>query len=117
MGEVLSHSGVKDRGGEFDETSIGGHEVGLAAQHDHGAVVAAALSQHATFVGVAVSTFSSHFLTLLTEEVNSLFEIAIAFYEGLFAVHHTDTRQLTKLINLFCSNICHSGILFFVLCY
>ena len=113
-GEVLGHGVVEDAGGESDEVGVGGDEVGLAAQHDNGTVVAVALSQHAAFVGVAVGAFGGHFLTFLAEEVDSFLEVAVALNEGFFAVHHADTGQLAQLVYLFCCYVCHNWDFFFV---
>ena len=106
-GEMLGHGVVEDGGGESDEVGVGGDEVGLTTHHDDSTIVAVRLSEDATFVGIAVGAFGGHFLTFLTEVVDSLVEVAVALYEGFFAIHHADTSQLTKLINLFCSDICH----------
>ena len=112
VGEVLCHSVVEDAGGESHEVSIGSHEVGLAAEHDNGTVVAVALCQYAAFVSVAVSAFGSHLLAFLTQEVDSFLEVAVAFNEGFLAVHHADTGQLAQLVHLFCCYVCHNWISF-----
>ena len=111
-GEVFCHGVVEDVGGECHEVGIGGHEVGLAAQHDDSTVGAVALGQHAAFVGVAVGTLGSHLLAFLAQEVDSFLKIAVALYEGFFAVHHAHASELAQLINLFCGDICHSSDFF-----
>ena len=99
-GEVVGHSGIEDAGGELDEASVCGDKVGLAAYHDNGAEVAGGLSQHATFVGVAVGTLGGHLLAFLAKQLDSFLHVAVGLDEGFLAVHHADAGELAELVNL-----------------
>ena len=99
-GEVLGHGGVEDAVGEVDEAGVGGHEVGLAADHDDGAVVTHSLGQDATLVGVAVGAFGGHLLAFLAQQLDGFLHVAVGLDEGFLAVHHADTGEFAELVNL-----------------
>ena len=99
-GDVLGHGGVDDAVGEVHEAGVGGDEVGLAAHHDEGTVVAGGLGEDAAFVGVAVGALGGHLLAFLAEEFDSFLHVTVGLDEGLLAVHHADAGEFAKLVNL-----------------
>ena len=97
--------------GEVDELLAGGNEfcvlsdeVGFAAEHEDVTLgaVGVDLSHYAALVGSTVGTLSGDFLAFLSEDVDSFVEIAFCFYEGVLAIHHTDTGHFSQLIDLCC---------------
>ena len=89
VGRELGDGHVGDGVGETLEVGVTGNEVGFAAEADKDTLVTLDTSLHGTFGGLAVCTLGSYELTLLTDDIGSLLEIAFSLFESLLAIHHT----------------------------
>ena len=86
---------------EGNEVFVVGNEVGFALEGNHGGEVVGALHEDATVAGFAVGTLSGYGLTLLADDFDSGFHVAVSFSECLFAVAKTCTRHGAKFLDIF----------------
>ena len=103
--------GVGDLAGKRLEVRGRGDEVGLATEADEDSLATFDTGEDGTFGGLAVRTLGSDELTLLTDDVDSLLEVAFGLDEGLLAVHHTGGSHLTQFHYVLSGNFHNMSVL------
>ena len=98
---LLSLSYFEDRGDELDEVFVLSYEVRFALDADHYSVVAFVSSEDAAFFSFVVATLSSDSLATLTDEFNSLVEVASSFFDSLLDVSEASTGEGAELLDVF----------------
>ena len=108
---LLSLSYFEDRGDELDEVFVLSDEVRFALDAYHDSIVAFVSSEDAAFFGFVVATLSSDSLATLTDEFDSLFEVASSFFDSLLNIGETSTGEGAELLDVF-QQFTHDGILY-----
>ena len=86
-----------------------GHKVGLAVDfHDSGGILSPVIG-HDALGGNTAGLLGGGGQTLLTEEVDRLFHIALALGESLLAIHHAGTSALTQCGYILSGKSCHGN--------
>ena len=89
-----SDSRICDFVGKSLEVRSCADEVSLATETYDGTLALCEPYEDSTFGGLTVSPLRSHELTLLTDDVHCLLEIAVSLCKSLLAVHHAGTGHL-----------------------
>jgi hypothetical protein len=78
------------------------HEIALAVNlHEHADLAAGVdVAGHRAFAGHAGCLLRRHGNTLLAQDHNRLFHVALGFRQGLFAIHHWRSGLLPELFHL-----------------
>ena len=108
---LLSLSYFEDRGDKLDEVFVLSDEVRFALDAYHDSIVAFVGSEDAAFFSFVVATLSSDSLTTLTDEFDSLVEVASSFFDSLLDIGETSASEGTELLDVF-QQFTHDGILY-----
>ena len=95
VGRALCDGHVSDSLSEILEIRIAAHEVSLAAKAYKDALVSGHARLYRTLGSLAVSPLGGHKLSLLTDDVDGLVEVACGFFKSLLAVHHSRRSHFT----------------------
>ena len=86
-----------------------GDEVGFAVDFDQDSrfTVVVKIRADVAFGNFATAALSGFGEAFDLEQFRRFFDVAIAFDEGFFAIHHADACRFAKFFNHLSCNICH----------
>ena len=93
-----SNGSIKNALCQSDEVFTVSNEVGLALQGYHGRETIVSFNEYTAVRCLAVATFSSDSLTLLTDDLYCLVKVAFSVCEGFFAICKTGTGHLADFL-------------------
>ena len=108
----VGNSSIQNSLSQSYEISVFSNEVGFAFQSDDSSKFAILFCQHTTFRCFTVRTFCSNSLSFFTDNFHCFIDIAVCFSQGVLAIHHTSSTNLTKL-GYFSHSYSHNIPLFF----
>ena len=94
---LVRYGSVEDSLCQSDEISVLRNEVCLALQGDDSSEATILLCQHATLRSITIRTLSGDRLSLLTDNLHCLVDVALSLGQRLFAIHHTSSAQFAQL--------------------
>ena len=94
---------------EFDKRVILGNEIRFAVDFHQNTRLGIRLNVvgNDALVGFAIGLFRGLDGALCTENVDCLFDVAVGFGQGLFAIHEPCAGQFAEFRNQFCCYFCH----------
>ncbi|EJW98381.1 hypothetical protein EVA_13512 [gut metagenome] len=106
---LVSNSCIKDILSELNKVSILSNEVSFTLEGDNSTKAIFSLYKYATFSCFTIRTLSSDSLTLLADDFDSGFDIAICFCKSLLTVTKTCASHNAQLLDFFHS-YCHNVV-------